>query len=53
MPTLDWATWDADMAAADRVPYRLLDDVPTLSAGEGDPSGLLVQGDDLKGGLLH
>jgi len=48
VPTLDWATRDADMAAADRVPYRLLDDVPTLSAGEGDPSGLLVQGDNLE-----
>ena len=48
MPTLDWATRDADMAAADRVPYRLLDDVPTLSAGKGDPSGLLVQGDNLE-----
>jgi len=48
VPTLDWATRDADMAAADRVPYRLMDDVPALSAGEGDPSGLLVQGDNLE-----
>ena len=48
MPTLDWATRKADMAAADRVPYRLLDDVPDLSAGTGDPSGLLVQCDNLE-----
>ncbi len=48
MPTLDWATRDADMAAAERVPYRLLDEVPDLSAGEGEPTGLLVQGDNLE-----
>jgi len=36
------------MVAADRVPYRLMEDVPALSAGEGDPSGLLVQGDNLE-----
>lgn len=47
MPTLHWLTKDADVAAADRVPYRLLDPVSELSAGDGD-QGLLVQGDNLQ-----
>ena len=41
MPLLHWLTRDEDLRAADRVPYRLLDEVPDLSAGEGD-EGLLV-----------
>ncbi|MGX0905427.1 hypothetical protein ACSSV8_004027 [Roseovarius sp. MBR-79] len=36
MPTLHWLTKDADVTAADRVPYRLLDSVADLSAGDGD-----------------
>ena len=47
MPLLHWLTRDEDLRAADRVPYRLLDEVPDLSAGEGD-EGLLVQGDNLE-----
>ncbi|MBG64638.1 MAG: site-specific DNA-methyltransferase [Roseobacter sp.] len=47
MPLLHWLTRDEDLRAADRVPYRLLDEVPELSAGEGD-EGLLVQGDNLE-----
>lgn len=47
MPQLHWLTRDEDMAAADRVPYRLLDEVPEEGFGEGDPTGLLVQGDNL------
>jgi adenine-specific DNA-methyltransferase len=46
MPLLDWLTRDEDLRAADRVPYRLLDEVPELSHGDGD-DGLLVQGDNL------
>jgi adenine-specific DNA-methyltransferase len=48
VPTLDWATREADLRAANRVPYRLLDDVPDLGAGEGEASGLLVEGDNLE-----
>ena len=52
MPTLHWLTKDADVAAADRVPYRLLDPVAELSAGASDQGdrdqGLLVQGDNLQ-----
>ena len=47
MPLLHWLTRDEDLRAADRVPYRLLDEVPDLSHGEGD-EGLLVQGDNLE-----
>jgi adenine-specific DNA-methyltransferase len=47
MPLLHWLTREEDLRAADRVPYRLLDEVPDLSAGEGD-EGLLVQGDNLE-----
>ena len=35
------------MRAADRVPYRLLDEAPEEGFGEGEPTGLLVQGDNL------
>lgn len=47
MPLLHWLTRDEDLRAADRVPYRLLDEVPELSHGAGD-EGLLVQGDNLE-----
>ena len=47
MPLLDWLTRDDDLRAADRVPYRILDEVPELSDGDGD-QGLLVQGDNLE-----
>lgn len=47
MPLLNWLTRDEDLRAADRVPYRLLDEVPDLSHGAGD-QGLLVQGDNLE-----
>ena len=47
MPLLHWLTRDADLRAADRVPYRLLDERPDLGGGTGD-QGLLVQGDNLE-----
>ena len=46
MPILQWLTRDQDVKAADRVPYRLLEEVPELSLGGGD--NLLVQGDNLE-----
>ena len=46
MPILQWLTRDQDLKAADRVPYRLLEEVPELSQGAGD--NLLVQGDNLE-----
>jgi adenine-specific DNA-methyltransferase len=48
MPTLNWLTREADIKAAERVPYRLLEEVPSLSAGEADSRNMLIQGDNLE-----
>ena len=48
MPTLHWLTRDEDIRTASRAPYRLLEEVPDLSAGDGDAGNMLVQGDNLE-----
>jgi len=48
MPTLQWWTRDKDVRAADRVPYRLLEEVPDLAAGDADAANMLIQGDNLE-----
>lgn len=51
MPLLHWLTRDQDLTAADRVPYRLLDEVPEFSVPDpvgGAGGNLLVQGDNLE-----
>ncbi len=48
MPTLHWLTRDDDLRAASRVPYRLLEEAPELSAGEPDAENMLIQGDNLE-----
>ena len=48
MPTLHWLTRDADIHAAARVPYRLLEEAPDLSTGDPDPGNMLIQGDNLE-----
>ncbi|MYF86475.1 MAG: site-specific DNA-methyltransferase, partial [Rhodospirillaceae bacterium] len=48
MPTLNWLTREEDVGAAGRVPYRLLEEVPELSAGDRDAGNMLVQGDNLE-----
>ena len=48
MPTLSWLTRDEDLRAASRVPYRLLEEAPELSAGEPDAGNMLIQGDNLE-----
>ena len=48
MPILHWLTRDEDLRAAARAPYRLLEEVADLSAGESDMGNLLVQGDNLE-----
>ena len=45
MPTLHWLTRDEDLRTASRVPYRLLEEAPELSAGEPDTGNMLIQGD--------
>lgn len=48
MPTLQWLTRDADVRAADKVPYRLLEEVPALGYGDADAGNMLIQGDNLE-----
>jgi adenine-specific DNA-methyltransferase len=48
MPILSWLTRDADITAAKRVPYRLLEEVPELSAGDPAAGNMLIQGDNLE-----
>jgi adenine-specific DNA-methyltransferase len=44
MPTLHWLTREEDLKAAGRAPYRLLEPVPELSAGDPDTGNLLIHG---------
>ena len=48
MPTLHWLTRDADIHAAARVPYRLLEESPDLSTGDPNAGNMLIQGDNLE-----
>lgn len=47
MPTLRWLTRDEDVRAAEKVPYRLLEEVPELGYGDRDAGNMLIQGDNL------
>jgi adenine-specific DNA-methyltransferase len=47
MPTLRWLTRDEDVRAAEKVPYRLLEEVPELGHGDRDAGNMLIQGDNL------
>jgi adenine-specific DNA-methyltransferase len=47
MPTLRWLTRDDDVRAAQAVPYRLLQEVPELGAGDRDAGNMLIHGDNL------
>ena len=49
MPTLNWLTRDEDLRASGRAPYRLLDEAPALSAGDGAADNMLIQSDNLEG----
>ena len=48
MPTLSWLTRTEDIHAASRVPYRLLQEVRDLSAGDPDSRNILIQDDNLE-----
>ena len=48
MPILNWLTREEDARAASRVPYRLLEDAPGLSAGDPHSQNILLQGDNLE-----
>ncbi|MBL4807710.1 MAG: site-specific DNA-methyltransferase [Rhodobacteraceae bacterium] len=48
MPTLKWLTRDDDVRAAEKVPYRLLEEVPELGYGDLGAGNMLIQGDNLE-----
>ena len=48
MPTLRWLTRDDDVRAAEKVPYRLLEEVSGLGYGDRDAGNMLIQGDNLE-----
>ena len=48
MPILNWLTRDEDIRTAQSVPYRLLEEVPELSAGDGSAGNMLIKGDNLE-----
>ena len=48
MPILNWLTRDEDIHIASRVPYRLLEEAPDLSAGDPHSENILLQGDNLE-----
>jgi adenine-specific DNA-methyltransferase len=47
MPTLTWLTRDVDLKRAGAAPYRLLEAVPELGAGDPAAGNMLIQGDNL------
>lgn len=47
MPTLEWMTRVEDVRVAARVPYRLLEPMPGMDGGDGNPENMLIQGDNL------
>lgn len=47
LPILDWMSRSEDIVAAAKVPYRMLEAVPELDGGDGDPGNMLIQGDNL------
>ncbi|MDF2182571.1 site-specific DNA-methyltransferase [Neptuniibacter sp. CAU 1671] len=47
MPILDWLNKDAAVNTAKQVPYRLLQAVPELSAGDPNNQNMLIEGDNL------
>ena len=48
MPLLNWLTRDDDIRVTQKTPYRLLEEAPELSAGNGDERNMLIQGDNLE-----
>ena len=48
MPILNWLTREEDVKATQKVPYRLLEEVPELSYGDKGAGNMLIQGDNLE-----
>ena len=47
MPILNWLTREQDIGATSDVPYRLLEEVPHLSAGDPNSGNILMHADNL------
>ena len=50
---LNWLTRDEDIRSAQRVPYRLLEEVPDLSTGDRDSGNMVTQGSNLDAPKAH
>jgi adenine-specific DNA-methyltransferase len=48
MPTLNWLSKENDLKTANKVPYKLLEELPNLGAGDKDTGNMLIQGDNLE-----
>ena len=48
MPVLHWLTREQDIRATEKVPYRLLEEVPDLGYGDRNTGNMLIQGDNLE-----
>ena len=48
MPLLDWPNKPEAVHSVQKVPYRLLQAVPELAAGDVDSQNILIQGDNLE-----
>jgi adenine-specific DNA-methyltransferase len=47
MPTLTWLTREHDLKTSRNAPYRLLEEVPELSASAAETENMLIHGDNL------
>lgn len=48
MPLLDWLGRDEALKTAQKTPYRLLEEVPSLGYGDKTTENMIVQGDNLE-----
>lgn len=48
MPILSWLNREEHVRASRAVPYRLLEEVPSLAGGEADTENMVIQGDNLE-----
>jgi adenine-specific DNA-methyltransferase len=48
MPLLDWLNKQDAVRTVQKVPYRMLEAVPELSAGDANTENMLIQGDNLE-----
>jgi len=48
MPLLDWLNKQDAVRSVQKVPYRLLQAVPELAAGDTDSQNMLIEGDNLE-----